>query len=125
MWTRWDSRRNATICPQNSKFKGQNMQVELAAFRALVSVKAGDVRAVAEKNGFRVEVGAAQLGTEQGQPRVFKNLTTLARFAKAQGASILTMKLDEMPKRRKTVAKAAQAEKKTPAKTAAKKQATA
>ena len=83
------------------------MQVDLSAFRALVMAKAGEVKAVGEKNGFRVEVGQAQLETEQGQPRVFKNLTTLARFVKAQGVSSLTLNLAQMPKVKKASAKIA------------------
>ena len=82
------------------------MQIDLGAFRALVMVKAGEVRAIGEKNGFRVEIGTAQLETEQGQPRVFKNLTTLARFVKAQGVGSLMLNLAQMPKAKKAAAKA-------------------
>ena len=81
------------------------MQVEFAAFRALISVKAEAVRAVADEEGFREEFGQAQLRAEHGERRVSKNLTTLARFEKAQGASIWTMKPDEMSTRRKAAAK--------------------
>jgi len=93
------------------------MQIDLGAFRALVLVKAGEVRAIGEKNGFRVEIGTAQLETEQGQPRVFKNLTTLARFVKAQGVGSLTLNLAQMPKAKKAAAKATA----TPAKKSASK----
>lgn len=82
------------------------MQVDLSAFRALVMLKAGEVKAIGEKNGFRVEIGTAQLETEQGQPRVFKNLTTLARFVKAQGVGSLMLNLAQMPKVKKAAAKA-------------------
>ena len=77
------------------------MQVKLDAFRALVAQKAGAVQAVGTRDGFTVVVGSATLGTDAGTVRTFKNLTTLARFAKAENVNSLSLDLAHMPKARK------------------------
>lgn len=82
------------------------MSVKLEGFRALVSKKAGEIKAIGSKQGFEIHAADEALLTEEGRVRVFKNLTTLARFAKAEGCQKITMDLSIMPKGPKTPAKA-------------------
>lgn len=99
------------------------MQVKLDAFRALVLQKVRPpVSAVGTAKGFCLMVGDDTLGTEAGGIRVFKNLTTLARFAKSENVDSLALRLAQMPKSKKRVAKAAAV---APKKQAARKAATA
>lgn len=72
------------------------MQVKLDAFRALVSQKAGAVQAVGTRDGFKLNVGTATLGTDAGKERFFQNLTTLARFAKSENVISLSLDLSNM-----------------------------
>lgn len=79
------------------------MQVSLDAFRVLVAERVGDVRAVAGKDGFRVEIGqGGLLHADSGRPRVFKNLTTLARFARNENVSSFTVDVRQLPAKAKT-----------------------
>lgn len=96
------------------------MQVKLDAFRALVLQKAGPVRVDGTPAGFELTVGTAKLATEAGNLRIFKNLTTLARFARGEDVIALTVDISQMPKKIKK--RAAQPVAAPPAKAAAKKQ---
>lgn len=82
------------------------MGVKLEGFRALVSKKAGEIKAVGSKQGFEIHAADEALTTEEGRTRVFKNLTTLARFAYGEGCQKITLDLSLMPKGPKTPAKA-------------------
>lgn len=81
------------------------MQVKLDAFRALVASKTFSTQAIGTREGFCLTVGTATLGTDAGTVRTFKNLTTLARFAKAENVSALSLDLSQMPKAKKRPAK--------------------
>lgn len=85
------------------------MQVKLDAFRALVASKTFAATAVGTRDGFCLTVGAATLGTDAGTVRTFKNLTTLARFAKVENVSTLSLDLTQMPKQKKRSPKSAAA----------------
>ena len=77
------------------------MQVKLDAFRALVASKAFAAQAIGTRDGFCLAVGEATLGTDAGTVRTFKNLTTLARFAKNENVSTLSLDLSQMPRPKK------------------------
>lgn len=85
----------------------QVQQVKLEAFRALIGHKVGTIQALGTREGFCLVVGSATLITDAGTVRTFKNLTTLARFAKGENVSALTLDLSQMPKPKKRTAKAA------------------
>lgn len=85
----------------------QVQQVNLNAFRALIGQKIGSIQALGTRDGFCLVVGSATLMTEAGTVRTFKNLTTLARFAKGENVSTLNLDLSQMPtKAKKRPAKA-------------------
>ena len=74
------------------------MQVKLVAFRALVLQKVQPPVSVSfDKHGFYLSVGDDMLHTEAGKARCFKNLTTLARFAKIENVDMLSIKLSRKP----------------------------
>ena len=79
----------------------QVQQVNLNAFRALVGQKVGSIQALGTRDGFCLVVGSATLITEAGTVRTFKNLTTLARFAKGENVSALNLDLSQMPAKSK------------------------
>lgn len=81
------------------------MQLTLSAFRALMLTKAGDVLAIAGPDGFTVQIAGGTLYSDVGNVRVFKNLTTLARFAKTEGASEMRVNLGQISRRRRVAAK--------------------
>ena len=97
------------------------MQVKLDAFRALIVQQAEGVSAVGTRDGFCLIAGKFTLGTEAGTVRTFKNLTTLARFAKAENVATLALDLSQMPKasKKRATKAAAAATKKRPARKAA------
>lgn len=82
----------------------ENVRIE--AFRALVKreVDALTVKAHGTSQGFCLEVGGFMLATENRALRTFKNLTTLARFAKAQNVKVLELHLNDMPSRKRAPA---------------------
>ena len=74
------------------------MAVGLQGFRALVQKKAGEIKAVGTKSGYEIHACGDALKVEVGTVRVFKNLSTLARFAKNEGINSLTLDLSIIPK---------------------------
>lgn len=92
------------------------MAVGLQGFRALVSKKAGEIKAVGTKSGYEIHAAGEALRAEAGTTRVFKNLTTLARFVKAEGVNELTLDLGVVPKPPKASAVKAKPAKPTKAK---------
>ena len=83
------------------------MAVGLEGFRALVAAKAAEVRAVGTKDGYELHaLNGNALHTDAGRVRVFKNLSTLARFAKVEGVNSLLVDLTLIPKPKKTAFKA-------------------
>jgi hypothetical protein len=102
------------------------MSIVLAGFRALVEKKAGEVQVKGTKTGFELHVAGSALHTEAGKVRVFKNLNTLARFAKAEGVNSFHADLSVVPKGPKTASKAAKpTTSRTPAKKSTRAAATA
>ena len=86
------------------------MQVKLDAFRALVYQKSAVVSVEGSRKGFCLIVSNCMLGTDAGNVRYFQNLTTLARFAKGENVSSLSLDLSKMPsKTKKRAAKVAAA----------------
>lgn len=81
----------------------------IAGFRALATVEASKVVAKGSKSGFTIEASGQTLATENGKTRVFKNLTTLARFAKAEGCGSISVDLTLFPKKKTPKAKTAAA----------------
>jgi hypothetical protein len=117
---------NAQYCKITRRFRNltwgnmQVQQVNLNAFRALIGQKVGAIQALGTRDGFCLTVGSATLITDAGTVRTFKNLTTLARFAKGENVSALTLDLSHMPKPKKRTAKvSAKAPKKQAARKAA------
>lgn len=87
----------------------------IAGFRALAAVNASTVIAKGSKAGFVIEASGQTLATENGKTRVFKNLTTLARFAKAEGCGSISVDLTLFPKKKTPKAKTAAAAAAAPA----------